>query len=126
MSCLRPPVATGMEPGWEYGYCSPPCGSGYTPSYPVVPASTQATAWSEPINFQIPQGIQVLTIPFSVIKASGNIYISGAVIENLVDASPIVPSFDITNRTITGLEVTLSTPIDSDNYYFRGFAFVVT
>jgi hypothetical protein len=101
---------------------------------PVVPSP-----YSEIINFQMPPNVQDMIIPFGVEKVSPVILLSGPMIINVVDASPLTGlGFTVLNVSTSLLVIQLNAllPVPElpshgpegnplSNYWFRALATVV-
>jgi hypothetical protein len=74
----------------------------------------------------MPAGVQDMIIPFAVEKVSPAILLSGPMIINTVDASPLTGlSFTVLNISTSLLVIQLNALLDSPNYIFQALARVV-
>jgi hypothetical protein len=86
----------------------------------------QPSPYAELIDYAMPQGVQDMIIPFAVEKISPVILLSGPMIVNVVDASPLTGlSFTVTNLSTALMAIQLDALLDSANYRFKGFVQVV-
>lgn len=97
----------------------PPCG--IEPSGWNSVCCPDAVTNFEFVEFQIPQGQTLITIPFQLPKLNDKFYPIGDYIENTIDDSQVVPSFNVVGKTQFSLDLLLSAPVDSDNYFYRGY-----
>jgi hypothetical protein len=99
----------------------------------------QPTPYYELINYQMPSGIQDMIIPFLVEKVSPVILLSGPMIINVVDETPLTGlGFTVTNISTSLLAIQLNallpaaaqlteeelTTSNLSNYWFRALATV--
>jgi hypothetical protein len=91
---------------------------------PVLPIP--ATMYGELINYTMPEGVQDMIIPFAVEKVSPVLLLSGPMITNFVDASPLTGlSFTVVNMSTSLLVIQLNALLDSPNYRFMALVQVV-
>lgn len=108
----RKPFAPVVDAGWNEAL------------HGVIPVS--ADPYHELLDYPLPQGIQDVIIPFQVAKVSPVLIISGPMIVNMVDPSPLTGlSFTVTNISTALLAVQLNALLDSRNYRFTGLVTVV-
>lgn len=111
---MNPPLNQ-IDPGWE-------------DSVPTVTTQIpfpNSDELNEYVNYQLPQQQQVV-IPFRVKKTSETIIDKGLRIYNGVDDPQMIIGFNVVGSTSGSITVLLSNIPDSNNYYIRGYAGVIS
>jgi hypothetical protein len=109
---------------------------GWQPFAPVVDAGwnqalhavlpVTADPYHELINYAMPVGVADMVIPLAVEKVSPVLLLSGPMISNFVDASPLTGlSFTVINMSTSLLVIQLNALLDSSNYRFQALVTVV-
>jgi hypothetical protein len=92
----------------------------------------EATPYHELIDYAMPSMMQDMVIPFRVEKVSPVLLLSGPMILNVVDPTPLTGlSFTVTNlsTSLMGIQLNALLPVvpasSTSNYRFRGLISVV-
>jgi len=81
--------------------------------------------WAEYLDYALPAGIQDVIIPFAVEKISPALLLMGAMIINLVDASPLSGvAFIVEHMSTSLIAIQLNCLLDSGNYRFQALVTV--
>ena len=131
-SAVQPPLTqnpsqfvTSSGYAWAYQPFAPVVDAGWNEALhavmPVVPS-----AYSEIINYMMPANVQDMIIPFQVEKVSPVLLLSGPMIVNVIDATPLTGlGFTVTNISTSLLAIQLNALLDTGNYMFRALVTVV-